>query len=232
MGRLWIIGLATGSWIAACSRTPDGLVQVRDANGRLAVEVERVGGTKDGAARFFHPDGAVMKEGRYRHDLKDGEWNAWDPEGGRLAQMNYSQGRFHGICRWWAPNGTLVAEEPYDHGSFHGTLRRWFPDGHERQVAQFDHGKAFGDYVRHVREGDTLRHGTVITGFYLDGKSHGMWTGRTGDGRLMSEGRFDHGIRVGTWRFWDRKGRLVKEIDYVNGGEAVVRDLSREARSR
>jgi antitoxin component YwqK of YwqJK toxin-antitoxin module len=168
-----------------------------------------------------------MKEGAYYRDLKQGTWITRSLDGDTVAHLNYAGGRLHGLCRWWADNGQLIAEEPYDHGVFHGTLRRWFADGEERQLTHFDHGTAFGDYMRRVREGKASHQHIRITGSYLNGKSHGTWTSHRGDGGLLSEGRFEHGSRVGTWRFWDRHGRLVKEIDYVVGGKEVVREMSK-----
>ena len=170
-----------------------------------------------------------MKYGAYADDLKQGPWvfHAWN--GRKTAELSYHLGRLDGLCRWWDANGQLVAEEEYEKGVYHGMLRRWFPDGSPRQETRFEHGRAVGEYTRHMRDRDTLRHGSVIKGFYANGKCTGIWTSLTGDGRLMSEGRFEDNIRVGTWRYWDRDGRLVKEVDYENGEEKRVRELSSEA---
>jgi antitoxin component YwqK of YwqJK toxin-antitoxin module len=223
--RYLLASLGAFALIGCSDHTPE-LIRVMDAQGKLVAEVTQEEGIKNGPARFFHANGSLMKYGNYIGDLKQGPWVFHAVNGHKTAELSYLRGRLDGTCRWWDANGQLIAEEPYEQGIFHGTLRRWFPDGSPKQETHFEHGRAFGEYTRHVHEGDTLRHGTVIKGFYADGKCNGIWTGLTGDGRLMSEGRFVDNIRVGTWRYWDRQGRLVKEVDYENGSEKEVRDLS------
>lgn len=48
-------------------------------------------------------------------------------------------------------------------------------------------------------------------GEYLDGEMHGHWEFYRKDGSLMRSGDFDKGNQVGTWRTFDRSGRLVRE---------------------
>lgn len=48
-------------------------------------------------------------------------------------------------------------------------------------------------------------------GEYLDGEMHGPWEFYRKDGSLMRSGEFDKGIQIGTWRTFDRTGKLVSE---------------------
>ena len=52
-------------------------------------------------------------------------------------------------------------------------------------------------------------------GFLLAGEPHGAWRWFRVDGSLMRTGEFDHGAQVGTWRTYDRSGRLVKETVFA-----------------
>jgi antitoxin component YwqK of YwqJK toxin-antitoxin module len=54
-------------------------------------------------------------------------------------------------------------------------------------------------------------------GFLLDGASHGAWEFFRLDGSTMRTGSFAHGTQVGTWRTFDRSGRLVKETRFPEG---------------
>jgi antitoxin component YwqK of YwqJK toxin-antitoxin module len=57
--------------------------------------------------------------------------------------------------------------------------------------------------------------GTIkMKGFHLDGAMHGAWEFFRTDGSVMRSGTFDRGGQVGTWRTFDRAGRLVKETDF------------------
>jgi antitoxin component YwqK of YwqJK toxin-antitoxin module len=51
-------------------------------------------------------------------------------------------------------------------------------------------------------------------GFRLDGAPHGAWEWFRRDGSLMRTGTFDRGRQVGTWRTYERSGRLVKETKF------------------
>ena len=55
---------------------------------------------------------------------------------------------------------------------------------------------------------------TKYTGFQLDGEMHGAWSWYRVDGSLMRTGEFEHGRQVGTWRTFDRKGKVVKETTF------------------
>jgi antitoxin component YwqK of YwqJK toxin-antitoxin module len=58
-----------------------------------------------------------------------------------------------------------------------------------------------------------------MTGFHLDGEMHGAWEFFRLDGSLMRAGAFDRDRQVGTWRTYDRGGRVVKETRF---GDAPV----------
>ena len=53
-----------------------------------------------------------------------------------------------------------------------------------------------------------------MKGFRLGGAMHGEWEWYRTDGTVMRTGQFDRGRQIGTWRTFDRSGRLVKETDY------------------
>ena len=51
-------------------------------------------------------------------------------------------------------------------------------------------------------------------GEYLDGLMHGYWEFYRKDGSLMRSGNFDRETQVGTWKTFDREGKLVKETTF------------------
>jgi antitoxin component YwqK of YwqJK toxin-antitoxin module len=51
-------------------------------------------------------------------------------------------------------------------------------------------------------------------GEYLDGLMHGYWEFYRKDGSLMRSGTFDRETQVGTWKTFDREGKLVKETKF------------------
>jgi antitoxin component YwqK of YwqJK toxin-antitoxin module len=63
----------------------------------------------------------------------------------------------------------------------------------------------------YVQEGDQIRYteyfknGQIAqTGYFLNGKNHGLWTSYNQDGSKKSEGTFENGKKVDDWFFWDK----------------------------
>ena len=53
-----------------------------------------------------------------------------------------------------------------------------------------------------------------MRGSYLDGDMHGEWEWFRLDGSIMRSGTFDRGTQIGTWRTYDRAGKVVKETTF------------------
>ena len=61
---------------------------------------------------------------------------------------------------------------------------------------------------------DTVRFGngrTKYSGYRLAGEMHGPWSWYRLDGSLMRTGAFERGRQIGTWRTFDRAGKVLKE---------------------
>jgi antitoxin component YwqK of YwqJK toxin-antitoxin module len=59
---------------------------------------------------------------------------------------------------------------------------------------------------------DRYHNGQVrFRGANLGGEMHGPWEFFRKDGSLMRAGTFERGRKVGSWRTYDRAGRVVKE---------------------
>jgi antitoxin component YwqK of YwqJK toxin-antitoxin module len=56
--------------------------------------------------------------------------------------------------------------------------------------------------------------GVKDRGSRLGGEMHGPWEFHRLDGSLMRSGSFDRGRQVGTWRTYDRAGKVVKETSF------------------
>jgi antitoxin component YwqK of YwqJK toxin-antitoxin module len=53
-----------------------------------------------------------------------------------------------------------------------------------------------------------------LKGAHLDGEMHGAWEFFRTDGSIMRSGTLDRGKQVGTWRTYDRAGKVVKETEF------------------
>mgnify|MGYP000414897488 FL=1 len=73
----------------------------------------------------------------------------------------------------------------------------------------------------YVQEGDQIKYtefhtnGQIAqTGYFLNGKNHGLWTSFNLDGTKKSEGTFNNGQKVDAWFFWNDK--VLIEVTYKN----------------
>ena len=66
-----------------------------------------------------------------------------------------------------------------------------------------------GQSVAHYRNGRVK-----FRGSWLEGDMHAAWERFRTDGSLMRTGKFDRGKQTGTWRTYDRAGRVVKETTF------------------
>ncbi|APX99222.1 hypothetical protein CLV86_1177 [Lacinutrix venerupis] len=59
------------------------------------------------------------------------------------------------------------------------------------------------------------------TGFFnKDNKLEGTWTSFDAEGNKVAVGKYDNGIKVGKWFFWNKE--TLKEVDYLNNNIASV----------
>jgi antitoxin component YwqK of YwqJK toxin-antitoxin module len=49
---------------------------------------------------------------------------------------------------------------------------------------------------------------------YLNDTLHGPYKTWHENGLLMQEGQYDHGIKTGNWRFFNKKGELEKQVNF------------------
>ena len=73
----------------------------------------------------------------------------------------------------------------------------------------------------YVFEGDKIRYtefypnGQVLqTGYFLNGKNHGIWSSYNQDGTKKAEGAFENGKKTDAWFFWN--DAILIEVTYKN----------------
>ncbi len=58
-------------------------------------------------------------------------------------------------------------------------------------------------------------------GFFKDGKPHGEWISYDTDGKKLSKGNYNLGVKSGKWFFWD--GAELSEVNYNNNEIADIK---------
>lgn len=106
--------------------------------------------------------------------------------GQKMVQSTYTNGQRNGFTRLWYENGQLSNEEEVHNDLIQGRAISWYRNG--QKWAQYT---------------------------YVNGKWHGPYTVWYENGQIKEEGNYqDTFVPVGLWRYWDKNGNLIKEINY------------------
>lgn len=193
---------------------------------------------RDGPQLEKFPNGQI----RVRYTNKDGQPTGRYEEfhqNGKPALTEYfsSTGKRDGESKEWNAQGVLKKLTVYDNGS--KTSETEFRDNGQPQLLVIWEGKGFD-------------RSPCLTYFYESGKKqssecrlpspnwyepmHGEYVYWNEDGKEVVKGRYERGVRAGTWKYFDdqegrlsqehffEKGRLVRSVHYV-GPEKVTREF-------
>lgn len=68
----------------------------------------------------------------------------------------------------------------------------------------------------HYEKIDTVKHVTIYSGLFINNLKHGEWVGYWENGEIQTTIRFKRGLKHGTCKSYDQKGRLVIKKRYKN----------------
>lgn len=206
-----------------------GYVMSRERINRLDTE-----GRKQGSWKFFHTNGLVKTEGKYKNDLKDGYFKDYDDKGKLLTISKWIEGEMQKdvveltkleVEKEYYPDGTVKSFQGYKNGLPEGVRREFAADGALVAGFIFKEGKKISEGI--TRE-DGLKNGPwkdyFITGelkaegTYKDDMKVGKWTYYFTDGKTEQTGKYDDkGKLTGKWVWYYPSGEVLREENYLNG---------------
>jgi len=173
--------------------------------------------------------------GRYENDLREGAWDYFYPGGALWVRCGYQAGRLHGTWNVYFPDGAVQESGAYAQGARSGEWE-WFYAGGTRYIrGRYVAGKKEGFWESNTLDGkpwwrgeyrdgkktgkwEAWRNGRkAASGFFLQGRRHGVWKAYDGAGRIRYEGRFTKGHRTHTWKEFDTQGRVIRTAGDVGG---------------
>lgn len=127
-------------------------------------------------------------------------------------QLSYRNNVLHGQCVWYFENGKKMMECTYVNGNIEGQVNRWYFTGKPEST---------GNYSKNRKEGKNIRYyesGAVMTEEnYKNDTLDGVFTENFESGQIKSKGSFSMGLWNGRWEYYDSKGLLVGEGNFING---------------
>jgi uncharacterized protein len=167
-------------------------------------------GRKQGAWRWFYPDGTVRSQGSYKDGKREGSWTFFYPSGKTEQQGSYKEDLATGAWKWYYSNGTVHRDELY---------RKGREDGHAIEYDTLGNVVSEGDYVDGLRVGKwklTVNDHSE-EGEYADGERTGEWVWKYNDGTEAFRGEYQGGIPIGKHRYWYPTGQVKMRGPYEGG---------------
>ncbi len=161
-------------------------------NGNLHVEAVFQGSRVSGSLKEYYEDGKQRAIGQYevrgRSMMRTGQWTSWYPSGAKESMGGYVDNDRMGRWQTWYENGNLKEDAFHKAGALDGTFKDFHPNGQLRSEGRYT-------------SSNKLKVGAAATFLVY------YPTFRTKRESLA----------VGTWKFYDDKGVLLRTEVWRNG---------------
>ncbi len=138
-------------------------------------------------AKLYDENGKIVAQGKYFGKLKDGLW-IYSHNEKKVAEENFKMGKKEGVSKSFFDNGSISEEKNWKAGIENGVWRQYYINGKKRLETRIDNGKRNSAYYLYYQ-----------------------------NGRVKIRGRYKNDRMDEKWTYSDVKGKVVKEINYVNG---------------
>ncbi|MCW2119268.1 toxin-antitoxin system YwqK family antitoxin [Flavobacterium sp. 7A] len=116
--------------------------------------------------------------------------------------------QFEGIWKYYHQASPMVmTTEIYKNGKLDGLRSVYYLSGKLAEVTNYKNGVKDGVYKKYSENEIVLEEAT-----YLADEYNGLATYKEADGKMVSQGKFLKGKKVGVWQFFE-DGKLKKEIN-------------------
>ncbi len=212
----------------------DGTKYIYHKEGNVFQEIPFVKGKMNGVYKIYDYNGNLILETTYKNNVKHGVRRCYYKSNreGDYIEGNYTNGvldptvkiinRYstsifpndlsRGIVKVYQ-NEQLREEIPiYKYNGIHGKAIEYGSNGLKLQTQDYYYGIVHGVYERYNGKGELL-----YSCRYKFGKPIGEHKILSDNGQLLIENYYDEeGNKIGTWKKYDRMGKLTEESSYAN----------------
>lgn len=188
---------------------------------------------KQGAWVEFHYSGELKGKGNYKDDNKTGDWVYYYPNGKIEQQGKYNKsGKPTGVWKWFYESGNLLREEHYKAGKLEGLMQEYKDNGmlitkgeyvddqkeglwyyeieNYKEIGRYSAGMPDSVWKAYFVKEDQL----LFSGNFVAGDPEGKHVIYYPNGKVMSVGTYQGGMKQGNWKYYDEFGQLSITIDY------------------
>ena len=171
----------------------------------FVVEIERINKfdnnkLKQGNWKYFHKNGNLKLEGKYKNDLKNGYFKTYSEDGNLKSTEKYIDGVLQiDVVELVKLD---VKTDYYDNGNVKvvATYKDDLPEGIRREYSE--EGEIVSSYI--------FKHGIIIgKGIITEkGEKDSYWREFYDQGNLKAEGNYKNDIKTGEWKYYHKNGNL------------------------
>lgn len=188
---------------------------------------------KTGQWNYYYKNGKKFKEGPFSNDEKNGIWKTWYEDGTLLMEGAYESGKETGEWKNYWDNGKLKNVSTFSDGKLNGQWYSYLPEGKLSIEGKYKNGFKIGPWMDYFASGQprelkTYKIIKTTSKINKDGKKskvnysselNGKFQAYSDlDGKIMEEGNYKKGNKVGTWTAYHPGGRLKAVVsNYKNG---------------
>lgn len=183
------------------------------SNGKIKSDISVSNDSKNGPVVTYFENGSIATKGYFINNEREKTWNFYDEKSGKLIVIeNYKDGMLEGEQRYYYPNGVLKLKGEYKNNQRIGFWEMYDELGRLEVQNIFLNGENVINVALFQDNGNILCSGGTI-----DGYREGVWKYFDRDGKLLYEVEYKKGIRDGEWKAYDEAGRLIASGYYNNG---------------
>jgi antitoxin component YwqK of YwqJK toxin-antitoxin module len=192
---------------------------------------------KNGEIKEYYENKKVKSITNYKNDKLNGRHAMFFENGNQEIEENFVNSSYEGVKKEWYENGNLKEESNFKNNKKEGVCKFYYSNGQIQSYATYSDGLSIGDEYEWYDNGVNMKHlhcndeGThcIDTNWYDNGKIkqisswvenhylNGYYVQYYDNGNKEVEGKYFAGKEIGTWRLYDREGKLLQEDHYDKG---------------
>lgn len=211
-------------------------------SGKKSSEGYLVNGQPNGYWKTYYENGNIKSEGNRKKNLLSGVWKFYT-EGEVLSlEITYKEGKKDGEKRNYK-DSVIISIELFKEDKKEGITAFYYSDGKLRKEVPFEDDKESGIGFEYAYEGTiqtllTYKSGVLVKQQKINrkdkiGRKQGLFMTFYENRKTKSEGTYKDDLKHGYFKYYDRKGSLLRTERYINGilqedmGTAAKLDIRR-----
>jgi uncharacterized protein len=194
-------------------------------NGEISSEGYMKDGKPNDYWKNYYSNGNLKSEGNRKNFLLDSLWKFYDEDGKIVLEINYKEGKKNGFRI--THQGNEITKETFKNDVKEGPTYSFYANGALKTKVPFVNGLEEGIAREYDQSGNVIQLTVYKKGYVVDRERinrydadslpDGKWKWFYDDDQLQMEGTFNHGLKNGYFKEYDREGNLTSVTKFIDG---------------